>query len=670
MRSQNVVRLFACQQTALKAVVLSLLLSLPGRVVAQTLSYLGPLNYPVGTTPAGIAVGDFNGDQRVDLAVANSGSGDVSILLGNGDGTFKSAQNFSAGGSNPVSIAVGDFNGDGKQDLAVTLDVDPGAGMTVLLGNGDGSFQSPIYVVQAAYNHYVAVGDFNGDGKLDLAISTLRNTTGVSVFLGNGNGTFQPYTVYATQSLVNSIALGDLNGDHIPDLVLATGGIGGDSGLKSSGAVSVMLGNGDGTFQAPINYGETSQEVDFVALGDFNRDGKLDVAAVTTVFDHPEFQPIKTFESFQVLYPGNGDGTLQPGLTLNTSSWVDAMSIIAGDLDGDGKLDLASLVGGISESSLILMQGNGYGTFQTSGFDAETAVSLVAADLNKDGILDLVWANTATNDIGVLLNSNGVPAFTLTVSSIGSGMGTMVGTVAGNPGGINCASSYTCSVGFGGGAVIRLTAEPADGAAFSGWSGACSGTGSCVVTMNANQSVTATFNTISPPDFSLSASSISPATVSPGGGATSAVTLTALNGFTNSVSLTCSVSPQPAKAPQCSISPGSVAPGTPATLTVTTTGPLPMAAAGASRFRLLNALWLSPGGFTFLGLIGVQRSKARRYILCLLLFAVFIPLPGCGGTSNNVTHGSPGTPAGSYTITVDGASGALEHTTQVTVTVQ
>jgi FG-GAP-like repeat/Divergent InlB B-repeat domain len=668
MRSRNGVRFFRCRQIALKAVLLSLMLSLPGRVGAQTLSYFGPLNYPVGTTPACVVVGDFNGDSRIDLAVANSGSGDVSILVGNGDGTFKPAQYFSAGGSNPVSIAVGDFNGDGKQDLAVALNVDPGAGVTVLLGNGDGSFQSPIYVTQANYNLYVAAGDFNGDGKLDLAVATFRDTSGVSVFLGNGDGTFQPYTEYANQYPVKSIAVGDLNGDHIPDLVLATGGIGGDS-AKSSGAVSVMLGYGDGTFQAPVNYGDSSQEVDFVALGDFDGDGKLDVAAVTTLFDHPEFQPIKTFESFQVLFLGNGDGTLQPALTLNTANWVDAMSIIASDLDGDGKLDMASLVGGISESSLILLQGNGDRSFQTAGFDAETAVSLVAADLNHDEVLDLVWANTATNDIGVLLNSNGVPGFTLTVSSTGSGLGTVVATVVGNPGGIHCDYGYTCSTVFGGGAVITLTAEPADGAAFGGWSGACAGTGSCVVTMNANQSVTATFGAISPPDFSLSASLISPATVSPGGQATSAVTLTALNGFTNSVSLTCSVSPQPAKAPQCSISPSSVAPGTPATLTVTTTGPEPTLAA-VGRSRLLYALWLPASGLTFLGMIGVRRSKTRRYVLCLLLFAAFIPLPGCGGSSNNVTQGSPGTPPGSYTITVTGASESTSHGTNVTLNVQ
>ena len=140
-----------------------------------------------------MAVGDFNGDGKADLAVANYGSDNVSVLLGNGNGTFQAAVNYAAGTS-PHSVAVGDFNGDGKADLAVA---NYGSNnVSVLLGNGNGTFQAAVNYAAGTSPCSVAVGDFNGDGKADLAVANYGSNN-VSVLLGNGNGTFQAAVNYA-----------------------------------------------------------------------------------------------------------------------------------------------------------------------------------------------------------------------------------------------------------------------------------------------------------------------------------------------------------------------------------------------------------------------------------------------------------------------------------------
>jgi hypothetical protein len=167
-----------------------------------------------------VAVGDFNGDGKPDLAVANWNSNSVSVLLGNGDGSFQAAQDFGAGIS-PESVAVGDFNGDGKPDLAVANF--GSATVSVLLGNGDGSFRPAQDFVVGRGAYSVAVGDFNGDGKPDLAVANFWSTN-VSVLLGNGDGSFQAAQNFGTGgygSFPASVAVGDFNGDGKPDLAVA-----------------------------------------------------------------------------------------------------------------------------------------------------------------------------------------------------------------------------------------------------------------------------------------------------------------------------------------------------------------------------------------------------------------------------------------------------------------
>src|SRR5256712_3446229 len=216
----------------------------PNAALGQTVSFTPAATFGVGTHPQSVAVGDFNGDGKPDLAVANAGSDTVSVLLGDGDGTFQAARTVAAG-SAPVFLAVGDFNGDGKSDLVVAdygfapdyscYPCNRSTTFSALLGNGDGTFQSARTVGAGSGPNSVAVGDFNGDGKLDLAVANYDSTT-VSVLLGNGDGTFQTAQNFGAGGSPAFVAAGDFNGDGKLDLAVANYG---------STTVSVLISNSD-----------------------------------------------------------------------------------------------------------------------------------------------------------------------------------------------------------------------------------------------------------------------------------------------------------------------------------------------------------------------------------------------------------------------------------------
>ena len=219
-----------------------------------------------GHRPESVVSGDFNGDGHLDLAVANSEDNTVSVLLGNGDGTFAPQVTYAVG-SGPSSIVAGDFTGDGHLDLAVaTSNNEDGSGeVSVLLGNGDGTFAPQVTYAVGSGPYAIVAGDFTGDGHLDLAVANQYDDT-VSVLLGNGDGTFQPQVTYAVGSVPYAIVAGDFTGDGHLDLAVA-----------GAGGVSVLLGNGDGTFAPQVTYAVGSYSTGIVA-GDFNGDGHLDLA--------------------------------------------------------------------------------------------------------------------------------------------------------------------------------------------------------------------------------------------------------------------------------------------------------------------------------------------------------------------------------------------------------
>src|SRR5712691_8484632 len=261
------------------AATLFFLLALPYPTLAQTPLFNPQVEYVAGSKngPSGIVVSDFNGDGKPDLAVVNFGDWTAWVLLGNGDGTFQPAKNiyFASGGGFPWYIAEGDFNGDGKPDLVVS-NVDSNT-VSVLLGNGDGTFLPAVSFPVGPNPWYFAVGDFNGDGKLDLAVAyygcsldcSVSPSNTVMVFLGNGDGTFRPASQLTVGNGPAGVAVGDFNGDGKPDLAVAN---------VNDNTLSVLLGNGDGTFQPAQTFSGVGSHPYFPAVGDFNRDGKLDLA--------------------------------------------------------------------------------------------------------------------------------------------------------------------------------------------------------------------------------------------------------------------------------------------------------------------------------------------------------------------------------------------------------
>jgi hypothetical protein len=348
----------------------------------------------VGSNPYCLVVGEFNGDGHVDLAVADSaelgGTPAVSVLLGNGDGSFQAARNFAAG-SVPMSVAVADVNGDGRSDLAVTNAYS--RNVSVLLGNGDGSFQAARHFAVGAFPTSVALGEFNGDGRIDFAVAN-RDGWNISVRLGNGDGSFEIPGFFGVGSNPYSVAVGEFNGDGLPDLATAN---------MSSDTVSVLLGNADATLQ-PAQTFATGVAPRSVAAGDFNNDGKLDLATANSGGN-----------DVSVLL-GNGDGTFAAAqsvpLTIPYVPVDPPLSVAAGDFDADGKLDLVvgSQYSGyyFTSSYATVLMGNGDGTFgtqNTTQLNGGSPMELAVADLNGDGKLDAVTANYEYGTVSVLLGT-------------------------------------------------------------------------------------------------------------------------------------------------------------------------------------------------------------------------------------------------------------------------
>jgi Bacterial Ig-like domain (group 1)/Bacterial Ig-like domain/FG-GAP-like repeat len=330
--------------------------------------------FAAGVTPYGAATSDLNHDGKPDIVVTNYNAGEVSVLLGNGDGSFQAPVAYATGGNGVVAVQIADLNGDGIPDLVSTEEANDT--VSVLIGNGDGTFQNETTYTSGVRPHGVAIGDVNGDGQPDLVVADFGSNA-VSVFLGNGNGTFASPTSYAVGTEPYGVKIGDLNGDGKPDVVVSN---------PTSSTFSVLLANGDGTFQPQSSYqtGATSWEG---ALADLNGDGKLDYVVPSMA------------NGTVSVFLGNGDGSFQSATNYTVNNGPTA--VVIGDLNGDGLPDLAvtSAVG-----TLSILLGNGNGTFQSAlSYQVGSFPTwVVAADFNGDGKLDLGVANASDNTVSVL----------------------------------------------------------------------------------------------------------------------------------------------------------------------------------------------------------------------------------------------------------------------------
>jgi hypothetical protein len=358
-------------------VILMLGISIATRLVLGESFLYKRGGFATGSGPTGLIVADLNGDRRLDLAVTNFNDNTVSILLGTRNGTFATKVDYATGVS-PAALVTADFRGDGNADLAI---VNENAGtVSVLLGNGDGTFEAHVDYPVGSYPLGIVAADFNSDGKIDLAVVNDNDST-VSILLGNGDGTFQSQMVVSVGTEPTSLGGGDFNGDGKVDLITAN---------VSSGTVTVLLSKGDGSFtRVDSSSGIFAPNFSALVVGDFNRDGKLDVV-------------VSSINTQLVLLLGKGDGSLQAPAVIPSSQPDSIDSLLAADFNGDGRIDLVEEVLG---GQMIVLLGNGDGTCQPPVFssEGEGATGLASADINRDGALDLLVADPSLSTIDVLL---------------------------------------------------------------------------------------------------------------------------------------------------------------------------------------------------------------------------------------------------------------------------
>lgn len=334
-----------------------------------------------GANPTLLATGDFNGDGKLDIAVANGSTHTIQILLGNGDGTFTSGPSFSVGtspASLPTSIAVGDFTEDGKLDLAVG--VSPDSVIEIFAGDGTGNF-SLINTINSVVNPVsLVVSDFNQDGFADLVVANGQDNT-ISVFLGRGNGSFWITSTPQLTALSGpvQIAVADFNNDGVPDLMVVN---------NKNSTINVLPGKGDGTWGKVAAALTLASAPSAVAVGDFNVDGKMDIAVVS-----------QTGNTVTV-YLGNGNNTFQTGVAYTTGTGPDSVAV--GDVNGDGILDLVTANSTTGTVSVLLGATGGTFGAHTDFAAAAGAQSIVIGNFNNNGKLDFATANATANTVTVL----------------------------------------------------------------------------------------------------------------------------------------------------------------------------------------------------------------------------------------------------------------------------
>jgi hypothetical protein len=298
------------------------------------------VDHATGPHPSSVAVGDLNGDRKADLVIANEGTEEkpgttVSVLLSMGNGSFGAKRDFQAGPA-PRSVAIGDLNGDGKPDLATANDLGISGTASVLLNAGDGTFAPARDYATGAGAYTVAIGDLDNDRKLDLAVA---DGGGVAVLLNSGDASFPTPHHYKTGGIAISVTLGDLNGDGKRDLAV---------GHIETPTVSVLVNRGDGTFSPKRPY-DTGAAYS-VAMGDLNGDRRPDLVA-TDSLDSPDASCDAGDGTAVFVLVNRGDRRFA---RLAYDTGCDPVSIAIGDFNGDGKRDIATANNGANSVSVLV----------------------------------------------------------------------------------------------------------------------------------------------------------------------------------------------------------------------------------------------------------------------------------------------------------------------------
>ena len=338
-------------------------------VQSQSVSFVARRDLAAGSNANFLAVADVNHDGRLDMIVANANTNSVLVMLGKGDGTFAAAMS-SPAGQTPGFIAVADINGDKNPDLVVVNQNT--SNISILIGRGDGTFQAPVAVGVEFNSIAIAVADFNGDGNQDLAVSanSFFGPGTVSILLGNGNGTFRPRQNFAVGSFPAGLTVGDFNGDHKLDVATAN---------ENSNDVSVLLGRGDGTF-LPASSVSVGSSPRALVTADFDGNGAADLAVTDTNSDEVS------------ILLGRGDGTFLNPLNIAVPSGPTLIAVA--DLNGDQVPDILTVHPGQFPSgmgSISVLLGNGDGSFSSPGLCplSGNPTALAVGDFNSDGFVDV-----------------------------------------------------------------------------------------------------------------------------------------------------------------------------------------------------------------------------------------------------------------------------------------
>jgi len=342
----------------------------------------------VSGSPYSVALGDLNGDGVPDLVVAKSDGSGLSIFLGNGDGTF--GPELIIPSINTNQVVLGDLNGDGKLDIAFNKSGSSNGAIGIFLGDGDGTFTAMPDVLlpsSPSNNAALALGDLNGDGNLDLVV-TGNYLTQAYVLLGKGDGTFGTPATFGSVNQPHGLALGDFNGDGKLDVALPD---------YANKAVAILFGNGDGTFQTQHEY-PTNGYAGALTVADFNGDGHPDIAVANE-------GPIGSAGSGIAVLLNNGDGTFASPLTVGSGQIF--YYLVSDDFNGDGKLDLLTVTFQPSRQAQIFL-GNGDGTFSLTPITMPVTnpASIAAGDINGDGAPDILVPNSSSGGgVSILLQS-------------------------------------------------------------------------------------------------------------------------------------------------------------------------------------------------------------------------------------------------------------------------
>lgn len=543
-------------------------------------------------------------------------------MLGNGDGSFQSPLNYVQSGTVLTSFVVADFNGDHVPDLAFagpTSDT-----LAIMLGNGDGTFKSPTYYFDNESPGPLLAADFNHDGKMDIAFSS---ASGTGLLFGNGDGTFQLAVFPSNLSSFVALFTADLNNDGRPDLV---------------GQAQVALGNGDGTFSvlpAILPSGDAFFLV--IAIGDLDGDGNLDLLG-TGGYDHPEVTDILL---------GNGDGTFGSPVALRGGAVLPNSSVFIANMNGDQRPDIVSPW--TNDGGLCAGNCNGIPPGMAVLINATPPGFKLAAGILSPA--SITAGSSATSTVTV------IPTFGFSSA--------VTFSCAGLPSGATCAFNPPSIANSSGRSSLTITTSAS----------LLAGTYPIQITGTAGSITSGSPLSLSvqaAPDFSFAPASGSPTsqTIAAGQTANFSLALTPSGTFSSSVVFTCAITPAVTPAPTCNV-PSSVQLSGTATQSVSlSVGTTSAASSGiASRLELPLAgmpwMWMwtfISFGATWLCLRNRKRlgSLARPFaILCVFSFTA------CGGGGSS-SHNVPGTPSGTYTVTVTAASGNLSHNTVLQVIVQ